>query len=847
MASNSFRKHIGVLGSALVTVAMLWGCASIGNPSGGPRDEDPPRFVRANPAPGSVNVDPSNISIDFNELVNVKDAFSKVVLSPPTKNTPRVSTRGRRVVVNITDTLLPNTTYTIDFGDAIEDNNEANKLSGFAYSFSTGPDLDSLRISGMVLGAEDMEPQQGVFVGAYITKEDSAFTRMPFERLARTDEYGRFIIRGLQDTTYRLFALKDLDNDKHYANSEEDIAWFEDIIRPSSERIMTTDTVRDLYTGAVDTVIQRERTRFLPNNVLLRMYNTGLKPQYLVSYTRPDSTKLEFIFNSPSEVQPNIKIADDEAFPNPLKAERSIGNDTLTFWLPTELAKRDTLRLALEYTSIELLTGIHKQVNDTVKLMKPKEQTAKKKNQKKKKTEKKDSGKKGKGKEQTKELPADSIPGLPTDSIAGLPTDSLANPGPDVKNPDSDEEEKETPKIPTFAFSTKGPDTDITRPLTMEVPVPLSRIDPNAFLLEFKPDTVWLPVKEGYRLERADTLSERRFKIEYPWERGLTYRLSIDSLAATDIYGINSDKLDYEFKTKAPEDLSNLKLTLTGLDPDIPAFVQLMASGDKPKYTAPVVNGTANFEGIDAGKYYARLYEDFNGDGKYTTGSYRLQKVFGLLSDTISTDEPDFISDLAETVTESEIPNDSIPTAIMDTIPLPTDSIVGIPIDSIAGIPADSIAAPGIPADSISIPVPKEPIVQTFAAPKSDREITDSLIRMGYSIVPIETDSVGKDILIAIQPDLVYYYPKTINVKKNWDMEQTWNVFETALDLQKPEKIKKNKPKNTKNSRQSQEEDEEEEEDEFGSNPFDTRRNNTNGRNGNRTNNRNGNGLRQSF
>lgn len=816
MMPKSFKTHIIVLATAMASVVLLWGCASIGNPSGGPRDEDPPRFVRANPAPGSVNVDPSNINIDFNELVNVKDAFQKVVLSPPTKNTPRVSTRGRRVVVNITDTLLPNTTYTIDFGDAIEDNNEANKIQGFAYTFSTGPNLDSLRIAGMVLGAEDMEPQQGVFVGAYISKEDSAFIRMPFERLARTDEMGRFIIRGLQDTTYRLFALKDLDNDKHYANPEEDIAWFEDTIRPTCERIMTNDTIRDLYTGAVDTIIQRERTRFLPNNVLLRMYNTGLKPQYLVSYTRPDSTRLEFIFNSPSKTVPEIRIADDMEFTAPLKGERTVGNDTLTFWLPTELAARDTLKLAMKYSNVELLTGIETIVNDTVKLMKPKKQESKKKKKdsKKKKNSKKDDQKKDAGNPGT---------ALPADSIAGLPTDSLGAFQPDVK--DNEEEEEEKPKIPTFAFTAKGPTTDVTVPLEIEVPVPLSRIDPYAFRLEMKPDTVWLPVKGEYRLERADTLSERRFKIEYPWERGSTYRITVDSLAATDIYGVNSDKLEHEFKIKSADDLSNLKITLTGLDPDIPAFVQLMASGDKPKYTAPVVGGSAEFKGIDAGKYYARLYEDFNGDGKYTPGSYRLQKVFGEPTDTLTAET---LRDTVTLVSDSirDIPSPDIPVIPTEAV---SDSIPVLSGDSIATLPADSLA---------SLPTPP---TARFIRPKSDSEIVDSLVSIGYSIVPIETDSVGKDILIAIQPDLVYYYPKTINVKKNWDMEQTWNVFETALDLQKPDKIKKNKPKRTNSSRQEDEE-EDEDDDEFGGNPFDTRRNNSNNRTGNRNNN-----LRRSF
>ncbi len=769
-----------MLGGAAALMSLMWGCASIGNPSGGPRDEDPPRFVQASPAPGSVNVDPSNIYLDFNELVNVKDAFQKVVLSPPGKSTPRVSTRGRRIVVNITDTLLPNTTYTIDFGDAIEDNNEGNKLSSFAYTFSTGPTLDSLRIGGMVLGAEDMEPQQGVFVGAYTATEDSAFIRMPFERLARTDEYGRFIIRGLQDTTYRLFALKDLDNDKHYANPEEDIAWFEDIIRPTSERITVSDTIRDLYTGAVDTVISRERTRYLPNNVLLRMYNTGLKPQYLVSYTRPDSTRLEFIFNAPGEKQPQIMIADDEVFRTPLKAEHSIGNDTLTFWLPKELAVRDTLTLALKYPSVELLTGIETMVDDTVKLMKPKKPEAKKKDKKKK------AGKKG---EELLTVPADSVA---ADSIAATNTEP----------------------VPTFSFNAKGPEGNIRMPLTIEVPVPLASLDSLAFRLEMRPDTVWIPVKSKYKVEKADTLSERRFKIEFPWERGMNYRLSADSLAGKDIYGVESAKLEYEFKTKAAEDLSSLKMIINGLEKNMPAFVELLASGDKPKYSTPVVDGVAMFEGIDPGKYYARLYEDFDGNGKYTSGSYRLQKVFG---------EP--VDSLIAAVIERAKP------VVRDSVSADSISTDSVSVNMISGVP---VASDSISSDSISVVIPDSIAPSRgFIRPMSDKEKVDSLRRIGYSLVPLENDSVGKDILIAIQPDYVYYFPKIINVKKNWDVEQTWDVFETALDLQKPDKIKKNKPKRN-NNRTFEEEDEEEDEDEFGANPFAPNRNNSNSRNSSR-------------
>lgn len=747
----------------VVHCVLLAGCASIGNPSGGARDEDPPRFVSANPSPGSVNVDSTdlNISITFNELINVKNAFENVVLSPPGKSVPRVTTSGRRILINNTDTLLPNTTYTIDFGDAIEDNNEGNILSGFAYTFSTGAVLDSLRISGMVLGAEDMEPQQGVFVGAYTSHDDSVFLKKPFDRLARTDEMGRFVLRGLRDVPYRLFALRDLDNDRHYANPEEDIAWYEDTIRPSSERILAQDTIRDLYTGAVDTIVERQRTRFLPNNVLLRMFNTGIKPQYLVSYTRPDSTKLSFIFNASGENRPSVKLVDDEEFPDPLVAEASIGNDSLTFFLPRPLAMRDTLQLAIEYTNTDVAAGTPQLVNDTVRLVKPKVE-----NKDKPKKKKKKSGSKDKKEKESKDKETTEDSSVSEHADNNDSNDNMDN---------NDNMEEETPPVPTFKFQASGPDKDIKLPIAIEVPLPLVSLDTAAFRLEVKADgdTVWSNVKKPYKLQRADTLSQRRFKIDYPWERAMSYRLSVDSLAATDIYGTQSDKLQFEFKTKSEDEVSNLKLTLTGLDSDIPAFVQLMAGGDKVSYTAKVVDGVADFRGIDGGKYYARVYEDFNGDGKYTPGSYRLQRVYG----TPRTDSIDIV--------------------VKDTI---NSSI------------ADSVNV--VMTDSIDMEMPTT--VQNYP---TDRDIVKKLLDKGYSLTPLETDSVGTDILIAIQPDLVYYYPKTINVKKAWDIDQSWNVFETALDLQKPSKIKKNKPKRKNNVATQQTDDEEDEDDLFG-NPF---------------------------
>ena len=144
---------------ALLSVAgglLAPACASIGRPEGGARDETPPVFVSARPAPGSTDVGTTRFAVFFDENIQLDDAFNKVIVSPAQTTPPAVSANGRRLSVELRDTLIPNTTYTIDFGDAIKDLNEGNILDGFALDFSTGPSIDTLRISGMVLAADNL-------------------------------------------------------------------------------------------------------------------------------------------------------------------------------------------------------------------------------------------------------------------------------------------------------------------------------------------------------------------------------------------------------------------------------------------------------------------------------------------------------------------------------------------------------------------------------------------------------------------------------------------------------------------------------------------------------------------
>ena len=219
----------------IVGMAMLGACANIGSPEGGPRDYTPPALLRANPMPGELNVKRSRVELRFDEYIQLKDQQKKVVVSPVQKEAPVIRTVGKKITVEFRDTMKPNTTYVIDFTNAIEDNNEGNVLDGFSYAFSTGDQIDTLQISGIVLRAKDLEPMQHVLVGLHTNLDDSAFTKLPMERISRTNDKGEFTIRNLKPGLYHVFALGDMDGD-YRMNSSEDMAFNDHVYEPSARQ-----------------------------------------------------------------------------------------------------------------------------------------------------------------------------------------------------------------------------------------------------------------------------------------------------------------------------------------------------------------------------------------------------------------------------------------------------------------------------------------------------------------------------------------------------------------------------------------------------------------------------------
>lgn len=580
---NGLRKAATWVIGGLTAGLLASSCASIGTPSGGPRDEDPPRFIGSNPVQGAIDFQGNKAVLTFDELINVKDAFTKVVISPPGASTPRVSSLGRRVTIEFRDTLKANTTYTVDFGDAIVDNNEGNKLENFIYTFSTGPVLDTLMVSGMVLGAEDLEPQQGIYVGLHSNLNDSAFKKTRFDRIAKTDDYGRFVIGGLAPGEYRIYALDDRDGDLAWSSPEETLAFYDVVLSPTVEKTVATDSIFNLLTGAVDSVVRRERNRYLPNNVLLRSYNTGYKQQYITKYERVDSTRLNFIFNSPTDSMPTFEVVTaSTSFPLPTIGvmEKSATNDTLTWWITDPvIMSMDTLRIATRYHRADSLYNMVP-VNDTLRLV---TQRVKEKQSKAKEAEKK-----------KKKNPDDSIP--------------------------------EAEKEPTIQLKQLTGKVEVNTPYVFESPYPLENFDTSMVHLEMKKDTLWVDVGSLEAVKpltvTQDSLNPRRYTVNYPWEYETDYKITIDSLAGMSIYGLNTESFKQEFKIRPEMEYGSIDINIHGGPSDVPIFVELLDGSGNPIYSKVPEGNKVSFPFLLAGKYNLRLYTDANGNGKYDPGNF---------------------------------------------------------------------------------------------------------------------------------------------------------------------------------------------------------------------------------
>ncbi len=226
----SIKKQFIFVGIFIAMLAIITSCANIGMPTGGPKDVAPPKVLKSIPKNYSTQFKGKEIEITFDEFVKFKDLNSQLLISPPLKNTPDIKIKGKNIVVKINDTLRENTTYTMFFGDAIVDLNEENILASYEFVFSTGTVLDSLTMTGRVLNAFTQKPEKDIYVMLYDKYDDSVPIKEKPYYLAKTKEDGEFVMNNLRDMSYKVFALKDANNNLKFDQPNEKIAFIDSLV-----------------------------------------------------------------------------------------------------------------------------------------------------------------------------------------------------------------------------------------------------------------------------------------------------------------------------------------------------------------------------------------------------------------------------------------------------------------------------------------------------------------------------------------------------------------------------------------------------------------------------------------
>lgn len=335
--------------SVLLPMFFMHSCANTTEaPTGGLKDTIPPYITFINPLPGAVNVPVSGAKFvfTFSEYVTLKTA-TNIVLSPPQLKPAKTKLRGKDLILSFEDELLPNTTYTISFTDAIADVNEGNMFPGFSYVFSTGDKIDSMMVTGTVLDCNTLKPFPGATVLLYKDLADSAvFLHRP-DAATKTDDWGYFRLPYVADTLYRIYAIKDAANNYVYDPEGDLVAFIDSIIRP---RIVVNDTIPEMLNYEMSDTLSCQARRSEHELLLFREKPTK---QYLKNDVRTADRAAYITFMAPNAWIDTMWIS---GFRNDqLITEFNILQDSLLIWVNSRKAMPDTLHLYVNYRKTDSL------------------------------------------------------------------------------------------------------------------------------------------------------------------------------------------------------------------------------------------------------------------------------------------------------------------------------------------------------------------------------------------------------------------------------------------------------------------------------------------------------------
>ena len=557
---------------------ITYSCASMGTPDGGPYDEMPPKFVGSSPQLRAVNVKSQKFELEFDEFIKLEKASEKVIISPPQMEQPEIKVVGKKVVGEFFDSLKDSTTYTIDFSDAIVDNNEGNPMGHFTYSFSTGAAIDTMEVAGTVLNAANLEPIKGIQVGLHKNLNDSALVKLPFDRVSRTDSRGHFSIRGVAPGKYRIYALMDGNQNYLFDSKTEMIAYSDSIIVPSMTPATRQDTVwKDTLT--IDTIKTVGYTRFLPDDIILRAFKEENTRQYFVKSQRDKENHFILKFSAKADTLPTLTGLNFDA-KDAFVIEPNEGNDSICYWVKDSLVYlMDTLQIKMDYLYTDSLEQLVPKT-DTIYL---------------------------------------------ANKLTREQREKLAQKEAEEKEKERKKKEKKGEKIepepfPFLKMNVDAPSSmDVNKNILLTFEEPVAYIDTSAIHMSVKVDSLW---EETPFIFRADSVIPRQYEILAEWEPEKEYQLKIDSAGIVGLYGLHINKVEQTLKVKKLDEYGTLLLNIKGADPH--AIVELLDSSEKVLRQQSVTpEGTADFYYLAPNaKYYVRLFNDRNGNKVWDTGKF---------------------------------------------------------------------------------------------------------------------------------------------------------------------------------------------------------------------------------
>lgn len=601
-------KRVLQLISLFILAVIFYACAKTGTIYGGPKDEEPPKVVKARPPENTVNFVPQKrILLVFDEYIQLKNIIQELVISPPIEGRLNTQIKGKSLVVEFPDeAVFDSTTYTINFGNAIADNNEGNILENFKYVFSLKDYIDTLNVDGRIVDAFNLQPdEEGLLVMLYKNLNDSApLTELP-SYITRSDAEGDFTINHIEPGIYRIFALKDANLNMLYDLPNERVAFADSVIEITAEKFIENERIADslrndsllaggdslladsllevqlMTEGSLDDIVVSDT--LIPDTVAgdsivfekyytfhteLFFFEKKVYTQYMTNYLRPRRELLSFTFNEEMadtfEIYPLNYIPDH---PDWFLLEASEGNDTLNFWLTdTTMLGMDSLTMEFCYPLYDS-SGFLYHHPDTL-LMRYFD-------------DEKDS-KRSKSKD------------MDETGVEKAPVLELGN-----------------NIVRANAF-------DLNRNLVIKSTTPLSDFIRDSIHLFRIQDTLEFPVQNKAYL---DTNSFYRLVVAFKPEEQTPYRLFVSDSVIRDIYGITNDTIEYKFKTQSLGAYATLNLNVSNVQDNL--ILQLLTEKEeivKERYL--IGDSHQRFEYLNPGKYILKIVVDRNNNHKWDTGDY---------------------------------------------------------------------------------------------------------------------------------------------------------------------------------------------------------------------------------